>query len=250
MQEIPIYREVAPEVGDCGLFGGETREGGFYARLPDQTVGVSLRRIFRENCEGAFAGLVAQAPAPLPDVYQQFELWLIPHCVSIVRRQGLAELTSVGLEIDHLHEGTTCNVRGLLPSFQYVVQDYVRGRLLANGELRTAPEAALPGPGYEYSGIRFGLQRKGSLELQFQAPVPTPQVSAFGCFTSRYEWRFDAANQPLLGRELQTWAFLALPSWRSDVTFRARYFFERRVGCFSRRTESDWVELQCALTPA
>jgi hypothetical protein len=247
MQEIPIDREVAPEVSDTGLFGGDILEGGFYASLPDQPAGIPLRHIFQASGEADFAGLVARAPAPLSDVYRQFELWLIPHRVSIKRRQGLAEVTSVGIEIDHLHEGSTCNVRGLLPSFQYVVQESVQGCLLANGELRAVPDTALSNGVRDYGGIRFGLERAGSLELNFHAPVPTPHVSAFGCFTSRYEWRFDAVERPLLEPELQTWAFLALPRWRADLRFRARFFFERRAAYFSRRTESDWVELKCDL---
>jgi hypothetical protein len=246
-KEIPLNHEVAQEVAEAGELGGESEDGGFYASVPDQPIAVSLRRVFRECGEGQFEELTSSSGSPFFHLYRRFELWLVPHGVSIIRRRGIAEITCVGIEVEYRNEDRTCSVRALLPSFQYITRGSIGGSILANGETRLPTDGGLGDLVWEWCGLRFGLKAGGNLELNFQATVATPKVSATGCFSSRCEWRFDADKVPLFGRDIGTWAIVALPKRQEMLSINTRYYFERRVAFFSQRTESGWIPVQCVL---
>src|SRR5687768_6760925 len=84
------------------LHHGPTAEkpDAFYATHGDQPLALRLRRV----CEK-----LGRPIAPDFELYEMFEIWLVPHRVSIVRRAGSSEVTRVEMGIEYIHDaGTTC----------------------------------------------------------------------------------------------------------------------------------------------
>ena len=123
MAEKPIAHALTPQL-ESMILGGEIDEGGFFAEVGEEPRGFRLRDLFER--------LGKPIPPRLAELNRVYELWLIPHRVNIIRRSGLAEPTSVGIEVRYLKGKKTCSVVSLLPSFQYLVH----GRLGGNIELR------------------------------------------------------------------------------------------------------------------
>lgn len=241
MVEVPLDRSVTSELERNVKFGGKGKieEGGFFAQIANQPIAFPLRKVFEE----------LNQPVSL-DLYKRFEVWLVPHRLAIVRRRGQAEPTSVGMEIEYQTDGRTCAAAALLPSFQFVVHGEARVR----GTLTTAGEAgadtgtvAPPGPSLVKAGFEFSSQADGKLGFQFQATVCTPVIAAVGLGASRCEWRFDKLNEPLFGKDIETWTALVLPKRMDEVTYRARFYMNTRTLFLSTRRESDWVSVVCGL---
>src|SRR5258708_212157 len=121
-EAIPINIDLTKELGSEGLLGtvvnvddSVIEEDGFFAETPDQPFGFSLRRIFSEFDPNLVAE-IENEKSKLHYLYRRFDLWLVPHGVSIVRRTGRSEPISVGVEVKYKVEtGRTCSVRALIP---------------------------------------------------------------------------------------------------------------------------------------
>jgi hypothetical protein len=155
----------------------------------------------------------------------------------------------VGIEVKYDTQGGTCSVRSLIPTFRYIEHGHVRCRVGMSGEVGGPAEAAPPGEfvGRELLGLKCGFKAGGSLELQFDAAVCTPYISCVGQSSSGCEWRFDKYEEPLFGRDISTWAIVALPSRRTELRYSVRYYIEARTFIFTHHYESDWVECECQL---
>src|SRR5689334_12035673 len=110
MPIIEINEPLTRELEGGGDLGTPFEEGGFAAEVADQPIGYSVRELFR--------GLNRPVPEGIA-LYKRFDTWIVPHRLSIIRRRGFAEPTSVGLEVQYENQNRTCSIVSLIPSFQF-----------------------------------------------------------------------------------------------------------------------------------
>jgi hypothetical protein len=205
MSEIPIGHDLTEELGLPGELGGAAvEEGGFYAESHDQPIGIRLRDIFT-GVNDALDAAVINASPKLSELYRRFELWIIPHGVSILRRSGSAEPISVGIEVRYKNENRTCSVRSLIPSPKFVEHGRIHGSISLSGELDSPVSSGTASSIVKnVLGIGFGFHASGGASLCFDAAVVTPYLSAVGVNSSRCEWLFDKHTDALFGRDIRT----------------------------------------------
>ncbi|MDB5356021.1 MAG: hypothetical protein JWN24_2474 [Phycisphaerales bacterium] len=247
MLDVAIDQAVARELEDVVEFGpsdsNSVEAGGFAACIGDQPIGIRLRDHFEHF----------KLPANLA-LFDRFEVWLVPHRVSIIRRHGLAEPTSVGIEIEYDTGGVTCSIASLIPSFEYAVLGEVGASVKMTGTFSpagetNATESHLNGTNRISRGcLDFGVAAGGSLGFEYTASVATPTVSAVGIGSSRCEWRFDKAKEPLFGKDIETWSAVILPKRKRMINYRARFYLIARTLFLPTRRQSDWVNVSCTLT--
>jgi len=245
--ELAVDRATAPELEAEQDYGTEIEEGGFYVAAARNPVCHDLRRVLEQTGAVSTQAIV---------LYERFRLWLVPHRLSVIRRKGLAEPTSIGIEVEYQAESGTCSVVDLLPGPRFIehgsidLNARVRGTITASGELLRSPSggAAIEGTvGSQIGGLRFESKAEGGVALGFHAAVITPYVSAVGIGSSRAEWRFDKYEEALFGRDIETWTILAFPKRKKSLSYRMRFWLTARTMSFSTRRESDWLSITCAL---
>ncbi len=243
--EIPVNRALTRELEEDLDFGTTIDDKCFFAQIGSQPIGVSISRLF------------AELHRPVPDeikLYQRFEAWLIPHRVSIIRRNGNQEPTSVGLEVEYDAKGKTCSIVSLLPSFTFIERGHTSGQFHVTGSISATGEMKLPHSiidteilKFKKGGLDLGVSAGSEVGLNFSAKVVTPIISAVGVGSSRCEWRFDKQDEPLYGRDIETWSVVILPKREKQLAYRARFYFIARTLFFETRRESDWVNISCQL---
>lgn len=240
---LPLTEELEADID----FGDEIDEGGFFATVNDQPMGMR----FRDLQTRAGAKVDSQEARILLD---RFDVWLVPHRVSIARRAGFAEPTSVGIEVEYMTGDRTCCVVSLIPSFDYTVHGKVGaggafvGQFSPTG-LAQAPKGDVPviDTGMSFGALKLGLTSEAALSFRFQATVATTKIAATGIGSRRCEWRFDRDVEPLYGRDLETWSVVALARAMKTLNYRIRFYFNARTLFFNTRRESGWKELTCQL---
>ena len=246
--EIPICKVVAPELESLPDLGSITEEEGFSVKIATAPICHSLGDIF--------AALEKPIPADLR-LYDRFKLWFVPHRLGVLRRKGLAEPVSVGIEVEYLTADGTCSVVSLLPSPEFIRY----GSIGATTEMAGSVEASgACNPGENtgevlsaetatkaFAGLRFCAKSGGSIAVTFSAEVVTPYISAVGLGSNRAEWRFNKNREALFGRDIETWSLLALPKRRKSLAYRMRFSLTSRTLFFPTRRESEWVGIECNL---
>jgi hypothetical protein len=201
------------------------------------------------------AALSERLQRPIPaevDLYQRFAVWLVPNHVSIIRRSGLAEVTSVGIECEYLNGNKTCSIVSVLPAPQFIVWGKADGSVRCEGDLSFTGET-LPVNGdmgavrIEEAGIGFGTSGAAKVSASFSVNVVTPYISAVGIGSSRAEWRFDRHEEALFGRDLTTWSTVVLPKRQKELELRMRVYVTLRTIFFPTRHESVWQNITCLL---
>jgi hypothetical protein len=244
MYEIEIDHVLTEELERPQDLGTEIDTGSFYAAIGDQPIAYPLRTVYQS--------LGKEIP-PL-ELYKAYELWVVPHRVSIIRRRGVAEVTAVGIEVKYETSGKTCCVKSLLPSYKFVERGSLAMNVAIGGNGEANPSVGLPAFGLagaslaQLGDLSIHAKVEGELKVQFHAVVATPDIQAVGEGSSRCEWRFDHDREPLYGRDIQTWAVLVLPRRQRELYYSMRFYLNIRTFFFSTRRESDWKEkLMCPL---
>jgi hypothetical protein len=240
MREIDIDKLLAYELRE-GDLGTEHSFSGFAARIGDRPIAESL------------AKLISGDDGPSLNFYKRFSIWIIPHRLSIIRRKGLSEPISVGIEIEYLNGQKTCSVLGLFPSFEFQTVGKIGATFTANADLGgnlTAAQAADESIISEkhLGQLSVGLRASGDLGLKLSCNVFTPKVMAVGVGSSRCEWRFDVGESPLYGKDLETWSLLVLPRSQRMVNYKMRFYVVTRLAFVPQRFESSWESMECQLT--
>jgi hypothetical protein len=249
MLEVAIDTPLTPEIEEEVYFGPASDadqsvdQGGFTARVADQPIGYRLRDVFEK--------LKLDATLPL---YDSFEVWLIPHRISIMRRSGLAEPVSVGIIIEYLIDGDTCSVASLIPSFNYTVLGTVGAEFKMHGIFSAAGETMpvndsppkLAG-NLRLGQLSLGVSGAAQLGFEFHANIAIPKIAAVGIGASRCEWRFDRDREPLFGHDIETWATVVLSNRRHQIDYRLRFYINTRTLFLTTRRESGWVTVSCPL---
>jgi hypothetical protein len=245
LHELPINRELTPELGTMGQLGDDAEQYGFVALAGGSPIALQVRPLVA----GARYLLADHPDSELTELYKRFNLWLIPHSVSIIRRRGQYEPVYVGIEVQYETAGGTCSVRSLIPSAEFITHGQFRAHLGLHGELSPAIDEAI---GTVVKQAIPGLQVRVDSGFKFQARVQanviTPHIAAVGLESDRCEWRFDRHDQPLFGKDLRTYTVVALSKWHTLLNYKIRYYIGVRKFILTRRIESDWVNVSCVLT--
>ena len=230
------------------VLGGELEDQKFSARPGDQPIAFKLRDVFKK--------LKVPVPNELA-LYDMFEVWLVPHRVSIIRKPGnKAEVTSVGMEIEYAHNKTTCSVISLIPSPKFIthgrvgVQGLFQGKVSASGDFSPASEELQFKAEEKVGKLSLGVLTSGEVGFSFKAEVITPIISAVGIGASKCEWEFSGKvdNEALFGKDIETWTVLALPRMQTELSYRLRYYICTRTFYFSTRRQSEWTTISVKLT--
>jgi hypothetical protein len=247
-REIPLAVSVAPELETLTDLGRTPEQTGFVARVGESPICHQIPDIF--------SGLGVPLPADLK-LYERFRLWLVPHRVALLRRRGLAEPVSVGIEVEYIADGGTCSVVSLIPAPQFLhlgdlsFNASITGSMGFSGEVTPSPtiqiEPPTEGRSAVVSGLGVSAKGSGGISLAFSASVVTPFISAVGLGSNRAEWRFDRHEEALFGRDIETWAILALSKRKRDLRYKIRHSITTRTLFFPTRTESEWFEVGCTL---
>jgi hypothetical protein len=226
--------------------------GQFVIRLAEQPVAAPLDRVFAS---------MGKAIPPEVDIYQRFKIWLVPHRLSILRRRGSAEITAIGLECEYTKASEIIGVIGLIPSAQFVTHGSIGGNFTCSGAFTFGGEPKpvtekQPGtensltpdiPVVETGSLKFGLAADAHVAASFNVTVATPYISAVGIGGRHVEWLFNRHNEPLFGRDIETWSVLLLPKRQRQLEYKARYYATVRTFFFPTRYESDWATVACDL---
>jgi hypothetical protein len=244
MLEFPIDRILNEALESEAVLGGEEERDEFVVRCAKEPIGLRLRHIFE------------QLGKPLPAdyaLYKAFDVWLIPHRVSILRRRGLAEPVSVGISVEYVHGEKTCSIVSLIPEQQFIRRGQIateigiKGRLSISGEAQPSEDTANLDPHIPAGTLQFGLTAGGEVGFQLSASVCSPIVAAVGKGNSRCEWVFHKQDVPLHDRDLETWSVVVLPKRQTDLVYRLKLYYTTRTLFFPTRRESDLQKIRCQL---
>lgn len=237
-----LFAEVVAELGSSPPdLGSESERRGLSAEVNDRPV--ALR--YQDLCESA--GIVS---AEFSALAQRFQIYLVPHAVSVIRRSGFAEITTFGMEVEYLTDGHTCSILGLFPNAKWTTWGEIGAAAKAEGDAGKPDGSSDGWISIDAAGLRVRAQANGNLGIRWAEKVITPEISATGIGSSRCEWQFEKRDEPLFGRDLQAWSLVATPRRLRNLKHRCRYYFVSRTAFIPSRVESDWVELNCDLPSA
>lgn len=236
MSDLEIDQLLSYELAG-GDYGTEHVFSGFAAQLADHPLAYSLAEIASASSDQATL-----------DFYKRFSVCIVPHRLALIRRKGLSEPISVGLEIEYLNGNKTCSVVGLFPSPEFRVIGGIDSEFSANtdfGGNMTAGNATngsedSPLPTMPMGSLRVGAKGTISTSLNIRCKVQTPKIMAVGIGSQRCEWRFDLGDRPLYGKDLETWSFLVLHKGQKEITFRMRFYVVTRLAFVPQRFQSNW----------
>ena len=235
----PFLEEAVISLGG----GSAIDTGRFSVSIADRPIAVTLPAL-------AFK-LGKPIPADL-ELYRQFSTWVVPNRVGVIRRSGMAEAMSVGIECEYMNGERTCTIVSLLPSPQFVLHGTASGTLKCEGNLafsgETLPLDGDAGPvRITEAGIAFGASPSAQLSASFMLNVITPYISAVGIGSSRAEWRFERHDRPLFGRDIETWSVVVVPKRQRELAMRMRAHITLRTAFFPTRHQSAWQDVTCRL---
>lgn len=228
-------------------YGRAFEQGGFVAHVADRPIALRLRSVF--------AALGRDVP-PEVDLYRRFEVWLVPNRVNLLRRRGLAEITSLGLECEYLNDERTCCLVGLLPEARFVTCGEIAGTMECRGAFSAAGElmgsvsrlaTQSQAENIEQQGLTFSVAAAGDVSVNFKLRVASPRIAAVGVGSGRAEWRFDLDQDPLFGQDIETWSVVVLPKRQRRLSLRLRMYCTWRTAFFPTRHQTCWQALSCEL---
>ncbi len=238
-----LDRSLSEELESDVNLGSEAVKESFSVSIANQPIAMRLRDVYKA---------CGKDLPPELALYKMFELWLIPHRFSLIRNSGLAEPTAVGIEVEYVHENTTCSVVSLLPGPKWkehgkaALGGKLGGKLSATGEIEEIPNLCLS-PLLRLGDLEFAGSTGSSIEFSFEWTVCTPVISAVGEGDSKCQWRFDKEKEPLFGKTIETWSVLALPRRQKTLEYRMRCYYLRRTLFFATRKEGDFVQVRCQM---
>jgi len=245
MDPIPIDKVLCEELERPQDLGTTIDDSSFFAAPADQPIAFPLGKWYETS---------GRPRPPELSFYEAYELWVVPHGVSIMRRSGMAEVTAVGLQVKYQTGKKTCCVKSVLPSYRFIDHGGLSMRVEMGGNAEADPCKAidaLRGSGIAevatVGDLKIHAKVEGDLKFFFSANVATPDIQAVGEGSSGCEWRFDRSREPLFGRDIQTWSVVVLPRRQKVLTYSMRFYLNVRTFFFTTRRESDWVKLDCKL---
>jgi hypothetical protein len=190
-------------------------------------------------------------------IYKRFDLWLVPHRFSIRRLDGSSKVIKAGCEIEYIDTDQTFSILGLLPSPEYVerlsanlnVEAFAKALLSENGALEVAlplPDELGLKPVSGSASLSSSVSLQGGFKLALSLKLMTPFVAAIGVGSRQCMFEFSVHDLPLMDRDIETWALVALPKGESEIAYRMRCFYSSRRFAVPRHWRTAWSEITAA----
>ena len=226
-------------------FGTVASGRGWNATIAEQPIPLRLDRVFDR---------LGKPIPPEIDLYQGFDVWLIPNRVAVMRRRGFAAVVSIGLDCDYASGRATRSIAGLVPQPEYVSLGGVSTEATCAGKIGFAGDVTAGGSEADGSenvvfenGIKLSAGAAVDAHVNFSFAVATPRIAAIGVGSAIAQWQFKLGGVPLFGRDIETWTFLVLPKMTRKLAYRIRLYLVMRTAFIPTRVESEWIEIECKL---
>ena len=226
------------------LSDGELNHAGLRARVHEAPVAHSLKAL----CESLGREVKS-------DLYSSFDVWIVPHRISVIRHSGLSEVTAIGCQVRYERNGRTLSIVSLLPASQFVTLGKVGGEiaikmacdLTETGEaLNKSNSDEQIDKSLKLGPLSVGVSANAEIGLNLATDVLTPHIAAVGVGSTSCDFRFDRHKEQLFNRDIETWALVALPKRTREIQYAIKYYFVSRLAFFPTRCESEWVQITCA----
>jgi hypothetical protein len=236
--EISIATPLAEELGGDIVFGGDDELVGFRADIGDAPIGITLAKLQKSLGK-------ADTTASL---LGRFELVLVPHRFSLIKTTGWAEVINAGIRISYDMGDKTCSVVSLLPEYEYVTIGKASFGASVSAKGETEAVAEIPGDmAPVVGGAQLRAQLMGNASIQVRGNIATPRISAVGKGSQKCEWQFMLGKEPLYGRDIETWAILAVPANLDTIKYKLQLNITHRTAFIPTRWESDIYQNTCSV---
>jgi len=218
---------------------------GLEVRVGDRPLAFDLRSLYLQ--------LHGQDPAASIDVYNPYDIWLVRHSLSAIKRDGNASVRRLGF-VTELVDPQAAYVIDLLPQTRFIRRLAARAEVGFDLSADGRGEIVTKWPETDGLGIGAGVNScagfKGKLELLagMSFSVLSADVQAVGTGSSRCEWCFQATDEPLLGDQTMLQTLLVYKGTRR-LAFRIRAYAHISTGWlrFPVAYETDWIDADCTL---
>jgi hypothetical protein len=138
------------------------------------------------------------------EVFSQYDIWIIPHVISAIRRSGWESVRALGYQatFGDSHQGYTVD---LLPAPQFTTQAKVEVGVTADlgvegqFEIPDGVRKFLPDVEPLSADAQCNLSAETKLIGRLGFSLITAKIQAVGVGDSRCEWLFSVDDKPLLG---------------------------------------------------
>jgi hypothetical protein len=228
-------------------YGSESNKK-FYTRINTSPIAISIKKWIESKKRNI--------PKEVK-LYNSYNVWIVPHRVSVFSRQGNPDIRSIGIEIEYITKGETCSIISLIPSFQYIEQGSIKASIGANATFRADME--LPGllssieeeEGNEVeaenkNGLTLGLYTDLRAKIRLSAIAVSPIIAAVGIGASKCEWKIDKHNEPLFGRDIETWSIIVIPKNKKTISYKMRVSVtEKTWYLLDTRRQTNFETINC-----
>ncbi|RYD84558.1 MAG: hypothetical protein EOP84_05165 [Verrucomicrobiaceae bacterium] len=238
MKRIFLDKELNLELDGEVTYGSSSEyayEGSnFYVDIADAPIPVHLTSLIAKHDLGT-----------LPDVYFDHDLWLVPHRVAIHRRQGLWEVTEVGMEVNFKTGGRTLSIVSLFPGPKTLTIGSAGINLETDINAKVDWKHSLDDP--MLSSLKLGVAAGGRLAMAANATISIPSVAASGEGSTRCAWQFLKDQEPLFGKTVECWSLVAVNRMETRLSWSTKVYVTFRAVFFPRRVETKPVGSSCRL---
>jgi hypothetical protein len=217
---------------------------GFYARVHDAPIAVPCRE------------LLTRAKLPPSDpFYERFDLWLVPHRFSVLNKFGSAKIITAGCEVEYEDVGSL-SIVSLFPTSQYVTEHPLDINAKIDASAILDQLGLMPATGAnslsDFVSAKVGLdlrnlalkfQFDNKLQLRVALDLVTPLVLASGVGSAACAFQFSLFREQLYGKDLETWAIVAVHKRKRELRYRMRVYYNARRFFLPRRWETAWVNV-------
>jgi hypothetical protein len=234
MKELAL-NDITPELTATTSRGESTEGFGMVVRVGNQPLSFPLR--------SAFKTLKVPVPAELP---RKYEVLMVPHRISVERKFGLHEPVEVGIEAEYLVDGDWCSIQGLLPAAQFITHGSlnIQGQIEGSGVMSAGSPGHQEGPALDRSGLFLRAGSASRLSFRFGADVCTPIISSSGLGSNTCRWTFFKHDQPLFGKDIETWAAVVREKKEAPIRYRIKSHVLVRAVLWTKRLETEWETLE------
>jgi hypothetical protein len=249
---IPLRERVADnlEAGGPHLGGPADKleqQEEFTARLHDRPIALSLKGMF-----------TSKKNPPTAKLYERFDLWLVPHRFSIMRRSGSSTIVKAGCEVAYNSDVETLSIVSLIPTTEYIetlrasiglesrfgIGMTFHADLSDTGLLEHISDALadlVPVSGS--ASLSASAKVSANAKINLSMKVLTPYIAAIGVGSTDCLFQLSAYEEPLFDRDIETWAVIAIPKYAEEIKYRMRCSFISRRLFMPRVWQTPWSEI-------
>lgn len=248
----PVAAQIADNLEASPHLGGpaDIQQGlqeDFIARLHDRPIALSLMAMFANR-----------KTAPNAKLYERFDLWLVPHRFSILRRSGSSTIVKAGCEAIYDSGESTLSIVSLMPTTEYIerlrasvgvetklgIGMRFSAKLSDTGLLEHLSDALSDlAPVSGSASLSASTKISATAKISLSMKVLTPYIAAIGVGSTQCLFQSSAYEEPLFDRDIETWAIVALPKYTDAIKYRFRCSFVSQRLFMPRVWQTPWSEI-------